>query len=283
MPELPEVENIKRTLFRDLSLPQKVDSIVFLRKDLRFPIPIKSLKNLKGKILIDINRRGKYLLFQFTKEILLSHLGMSGYWRVEHNHFRDKKLLKHDHVIISFNSSLQLIYNDPRRFGFIDFIPQSDSINLNPFIAKLGMEPLDEFMDENYLNKLGKLSHKNIKTFIMDQHNLVGIGNIYASEILFESGVHPSAIASQLSISDWERITRETKKILHKAIKLGGSTIKDYKKSDGTSGSFQNFFKVYNRANQNCDSCGNKICHSIIQSRSTYWCEHCQPIKHLKM
>lgn len=271
MPELPEVEHVKRQLDHLIGLPRQVSSIEFFRKDLRFPIPKKLKTLLPGLHLIAIERRAKYLLFKFKEGWLLSHLGMTGAWR--EITAGEEKIL-HDHVRLNFENGLSLIFNDPRRFGFIDWV---ETLEDHPRLNHLGPEPLNaEFTAETLFKKL-RGRKAAIKTMIMDQRIVVGVGNIYASEALFRAGIRPTRAAGRVTLQECERLVAEIRTILLEAIASGGSTIRTYRSADGTEGSFQSRFFVYERKGESCLKCKvTNISSKMIGSRSTYWCARCQ-------
>lgn len=273
MPELPEVENVRKSLIKDLKLGSKLSDICFLRKDLRFPIPQKSLKKLINSKLANIFRRGKYLLFEFTNGVMISHLGMTGQWRIS----RDiKSLKKHDHLYLVFDSDIFLIYNDPRRFGYVDYIDEIKLVNEHPLFLHLGLEPFAEHMNFKYLKSKASKAKRPIKVFLMDQEVVVGVGNIYASEVLFQAHVKPSRLASHIKDPEWILIVKAIKQILQNAIDGGGSTIRDYRKTDGSKGSYQDSHLVYGKDGQPCTKCKSPIKKIILGGRATFWCPKCQ-------
>lgn len=277
MPELPEVENIKIGLSAELPKDAKLINIIFKRNDLRFIIPKRALKTLIGTKLDSISRNAKYLLFAFSNGTMISHLGMTGNWRIIKN--ANKKISegkKHDHVYLCFNNNLQLIYNDPRRFGYLDFAKNSVELNKHPYFAKLGPDPFAVEFTAEYLKQKVKNSGRTIKAFLMDQSVVVGIGNIYASEILFKAKIKPLRKLEKIKTSEWQDLVKACQSLLQIAIDLGGSTIRDYRKSDGSSGSFQDHHSVYGKKDQACTKCGSKIQSASIGGRSTYWCPKCQ-------
>lgn len=269
MPELPEVETVRRGLEKRIKKQPIIERIEFKRKDLRDPMPIKKLKTLEGAKLLSIDRRAKYLLFHTDRGIIISHLGMTGTWRVAlPGTERD-----HDHIYIHFVGGERWAYRDPRRFGIFDF---SELKKINPRLQELGIEPLDKAFDATHLHQLLKGKATAIKVAIMDQKVVVGVGNIYASEALFLAKIKPSRRASRLSLEDCERLVLGIKTVLEKAIIAGGSSISDFKTSDGESGYFQNQFQVYDRKNQACVICATKLQAKVIGGRSTFWCPSCQ-------
>lgn len=269
MPELPEVETVVRSLNTKLKDHPKVTDFIFFRKNLRNKIPIDAFKKLKSFNIIKVERRAKYILFFTEHGVILSHLGMTGQWRLE-NSLSPKK---HDHIAIKLESGRYLIYSDPRRFGFFDFIPNEKS---SPLLVNLGPEPLSDNFNSIYLSK--KISNKDtlIKTAIMDQKLVVGVGNIYACEALFAAKVSPLRKAHSLHPKEIQRLVAAIKNVLANAINLGGSTIRDYKSVDLKSGDFQNYHNVYDKTGKPCVKCKTKIKNVKIGGRSTYWCPHCQ-------
>ncbi len=280
MPELPEVEHVKRQLQDLIGSKRPVVSIEFFRKDLRFPIPPILKVKLAGNFVLAVERRAKYLLFRFADGFLLSHLGMTGSWRkLEAGEAR----LVHDHVQINFEGDLALIFNDPRRFGYLDWV---DTISNHPRLNHLGPEPFDDaFTGEFLLHKLRGRSAA-IKTLIMDQRIVVGVGNIYASESLFRAGVRPTRKAGRVTLDECRRLVDEIRTILKAAIESGGSTIRSYRGADGKTGGFQSRFFVYERDGQPCLQCNARgngrglkvvcISNRMLGARSTYWCSRCQ-------
>lgn len=265
MPELPEVEIIRRGILK--SLPKDpVQKVTLFRKNLRFALPILELHQLKNKIILSIQRRGKFLIFKTDLFDLISHLGMTGHWRYEDNY----KPIKHDHVLIQWNN-LNLIYNDPRRFGYIL------KSNLDSF-KNYGPDPLLDSIDPNFFLNKSKKSKTPIKTWLLNQNNILGVGNIYASEILFRSKIHPKKLACKLTTSNWQRVVEETKNTLLESIDRGGSSLRDYKNVDGEEGKMQNHWSVYNRNGLSCIICNAKIKKITQINRSTYFCSVCQKL-----
>ena len=268
MPELPEVESVKRSMSRQLPKGAKWVEVLTRRKDLRVPFP-KDLKDqLIGTEVLGLERRGKYLVFKREDLDLLSHLGMSGSWRkLETN----EPLKTHDHLIFGFDNGLRLAYNDPRRFGLVDWGGEDCR-----WLKDLGPEPLSKsFNLESFLNSI-KDKKVAIKILLMNPKVVVGVGNIYASEILFLSGVRPTRESGRLTKAEAGRVVENTKLVLQKAIKSKGSTLRDYKMVNGQSGSFQNSFNVYGREGQLCKICGSQIKALVLGQRSTFWCSRCQ-------
>ncbi len=267
MPELPEVESVKRSLAQVLPNGVRWTEVITTRKDLRVPFP-KDLKKLVGSELIGLDRRSKYLIFKRREKDLLSHLGMSGTWRELK---KDEPLKLHDHVVFGFSNGVRLAYNDPRRFGVMDWGGDE-----SPWLKALGPEPLtDDFTAEYLLSKL-KNKKSAIKVLLMNPQVVVGVGNIYASEVLFLSGIRPAKLGFKITKAEAQRIVLFTQKVLLKAIKAKGSTLKDYKMVNGESGKFQNLFNVYGRSGLKCKICEALIKSKVLGQRSTYWCAKCQ-------
>lgn len=274
MPELPEVENVRLSLQSQGSLGQEFARVELLRKNLRTALKPELARKLPGQKLIAIQRRAKFLLFETGEFILLSHLGMTGSWRlVGANEIVE--LQKHDHVVLHFVSGQKLIYNDPRRFGVLELIPKA-KLPQNKWLKNLGLEPLEENFNDEFLFASTRKRKAPIKGFLMDQRNVVGVGNIYASEALFRAKVKPVRPAGKLSRREAVLLVESLREILRQAIVAGGSTISDYRNSKGESGSFQLSFQVYDRAKKPCQMCGEAIKSKVIAGRNTFWCPNCQ-------
>jgi formamidopyrimidine-DNA glycosylase len=270
MPELPEVEVVKRGLEEILSDHPRIEKIEIMRPDLRELIPIKKLNSLLGARVISLERRAKYLIIWTEKGGILSHLGMTGSWRVAP--FGEERL--HDHIYLYFSGNLRLAYRDPRRFGLIDFIKKP--IAAHKKLAGLGPEPFGDDFCADYLKKRVEGKGVPIKAAIMDQKIVVGVGNIYANEALFSAEIRPSKPANKVSQVDLGNLITEIRKILLNAIEMGGSTISDFEKTSGEAGYFQNSFKVYGREGEPCLECHNPIKLQVLSGRSTFWCSRCQ-------
>ncbi len=271
MPELPEVEVIAADLNQRLCQSQRnivVKEIEVRDGRLRNPVPpFDHQKNLK---LNKIFRRAKYILFDTDKGFLLSHLGMTGSWRIEDFGVQFKK---HDHIVLHLNTSEMLIYNDPRRFGMFDF---AQDIGAFSQLSGLGPEPLTEsFALERFCLAL-KNRKQSIKVVIMDSKVVVGVGNIYASEALFRAGVRPSKKSNKVSKEETKKIFNQIKKVLSEAIEGGGSTLRDYRNLKGEKGGFQSRHLVYGRHGEKCKKCSSKITSKVLGGRSTFWCPSCQ-------
>jgi formamidopyrimidine-DNA glycosylase len=286
MPELPEVEIVKKSLAKKIQ-GKKIKKVIIKNRNLRFKIPLKFEKILKNKTIKKVLRFSKYLILKFSdNSFCLIHLGMSGTIylikkdnlnKITNTSFYNSPHLpkKHNHVEIQFHK-LKVIYNDPRRFGFFKVIKNKEEL-INRF-KHLGPEPFSQKFNLSYLLKYFFNKKKNIKSFLIDQKFVSGIGNIYASEILFLSKVSPKTYAMKLSKENCKKIIFFSKSVLNKAIKKGGSSIRDFRNISGKNGSFQKEFKVYQRENLNClrNKCTGRIKKIFISNRSTFFCNVCQ-------
>ena len=286
MPELPEIEIVKRSLFK-MASKAKIVNIKINNRNLRYKVPNTFSKNLIGKKILRVSRRSKYLIFHFEKKILLIHLGMSGKLLLMRNsdkiifktsfYYDSNVLHNHNHIYFFLSNGFVLIYNDVRRFGFFKLY---NTIQLNkiPFLKKLGLEPFSKKFCKRYFEKFVKNRKKNIKNLLMDQTFVSGLGNIYANEALFMSKIYPLRKCSSLNGSEIKSLIFCIKKILRLSISKGGSSIKDYRNILGKSGTFQQFFSVYGQVNKNCSriSCKGKIKKINISNRSSFYCNKCQ-------
>jgi len=286
MPELPEVEIVKRSLLK-LTNKANIIGIKIYNKNLRYKIPYNFINKLKGQKILRISRRAKYLIFYFKQKILLIHLGMSGKLLLVNR--KNKKILKtsfyyginilpkHNHLYFILSNGFTLIYNDVRRFGFLKLY---DHVNLKKisFLKKLGFEPFSKKFNSTYFKKKINSKKKNIKNLLMDQNFVSGLGNIYVNEALFMSKIHPSRPCRNLGNLEIVNLISNIKKILKNSISEGGSSIKDFMSSGGKSGNFQQFFKVYARAGKKCSriSCKGEIKKIFISNRSSFYCDKCQ-------
>lgn len=271
MPELPEVETVVRELNSELALPETLNQVTLLRGDLRNKFPRRKLEGFVGRKLKGIVRRSKYLLFEFEGEGgILSHLGMTGHWRVDCEKFEQRT---HDHIRLHFQSGHVLIYNDPRRFGFFDVYENPQTHKL---LKDIGPEPFSEDFNATYLKTTLKKRSGPIKNLLMNQHIVAGVGNIYASEVLFRAGVRPTRPGGRVSLEECAKIVEYVRLVLQESITHGGSSFDDFRHVSGESGQFQDRFQVYDRHNQECVKCGRKISKKVQAGRSTYWCVSCQ-------
>ena len=273
MPELPEVETTRRGLLPLVG--NVVKSVTIRHPRLRWPIPQHLLQTLPNQTLKALTRRAKYILCEFAGEeangVLLLHLGMSGRIQVLDCNYPAEK---HDHFDIEFIDGQVLRLRDPRRFGAVLWLDNHD--NNHPLLNSLGPEPLEADFNAKYLQKALANKTLAIKNAIMDGHVVVGVGNIYASESLFRSRIHPETPANKLSLKSCERLVVEIKSTLQDALNAGGSSLRDFFGTDGNPGYFQQEYFVYARTNEPCKVCARPIKTMRLGQRSTFYCEHCQ-------
>lgn len=272
MPELPEVETTKSSLLP--LLDQRVKSVSVHQPKLRWPIPA-DVSQLTGQRLIALSRRSKYIFATFEQATMLWHLGMSGSFRICN---ANEPLRKHDHFVIQFDD-FELRYHDPRRFGCILWLNETTQKQL---IDPLGPEPLSDDFDADYLYNALKRKKTAIKVAIMDNHVVVGVGNIYATESLFNIGVHPAQPAHTLTFAQIEKLVIEIKRILKQAIQLGGSTLRDYTNASGENGYFQQTLLVYGRAGEMCVQCETTLENIKLGQRASVFCPICQALPVIK-
>ena len=288
MPELPEVEVVKRSLTSKI---QKlvVEKITVKDEKLRYRINKKKLKILLGLKIIKILRRSKFLLFVFEKNtVMLVHLGMTGkFFFLNRNakkfktsfyyNIDESKDNKHNRLIFSLSKKQKLIYNDVRKFGFIKILDKRQ-LKYNLHLKNLGPEPLGNSFDFKYFKNYLINRNRTIKDILMDQKFVSGLGNIYVNEVLFLSKVKPTKKTYLIKNKEIHKIIKSTKKTLKKAISLGGSSLRDFSSSDGKKGEFQQYFYVYGRKGENClnKNCNKKIIKTIIGNRATFYCPECQ-------
>ena len=286
MPELPEVEIVKRSLKNKVNY-KKIKKIIITNRDLRFKIQ-KNFENLlEGRSITNVSRFSKYIILTLDNlNHCLIHLGMSGTLhiinykkkeKITNLSFYNSKILpkKHNHVKIKF-SNFTIIYNDPRRFGFFKLLKNKKE--LKKYFQRFGPEAISSKFNFKYVKYKLINKKKNIKNFLLDQYFVSGIGNIYANEILFYSKINPFKIAKKLNSKEIKKLIKYSKLVLNLAIKFGGSSIRDFKNAKGISGSFQNKFKVYDRENKYClkKNCKGKIIKMFISNRSSFFCKSCQ-------
>lgn len=277
MPELPEVETVCRGLAKALTGARLIKVDVH-RPDLRLPLPKNMEQRLKGRRVIDISRRAKYILINLdNSETILLHLGMSGRMVITPGTKRKTKAGKHDHIVFHFDRGLDVRFNDPRRFGVCDLVPTS-SLPHHKLLRHLGVEPLGKDFTPAFLETRLKNKNTVIKAVLLDQHVVVGIGNIYASEILYDAGISPKRRAGTCSKEELEKLVFSVRKVLRAAIKAGGSSLRDYVQADGELGYFQHHFSVYDREGQPCSACTCNVADTggvrrITQNgRSSFYC-----------
>jgi len=268
MPELPEVETTVKSL--NILKNKKVINVDIYRKKLRYLVPHLDLKKIINYKITNLRRIAKYIIIDFNdvKSVII-HLGMSGRLKIVKPNV---SLNKHDHLVFKFNN-LKLIFNDPRRFGFVDIV-NLENVNNISYIKKLGIDALDNKLTEDYLFNKFKNSQVLIKQLLLNQYIVAGIGNIYACEILYDAKISPLIKGRSLKKSQIGTILKSIRKILRKAIKYGGSSISDYVSADGTLGNFQKNFKVYGREGYMIRGC--EIKKVVLHGRSTFFCPDIQ-------
>lgn len=271
MPELPEVETLRRSLEPHL-LMRQIERVEVIEPRLRQPVDECSLRKSEGRQVVAVERRAKYLIWRLEDQAaILIHLGMSGRLGL----FSPSAPLEaHTHVIFHFDH-LQVRYRDPRRFGLIKAVPSGRPEGL-PELAQLGPEPLSDEFNASFLAERLQRSAKPIKHWLMDAHNVVGVGNIYANEALFDAGIHPQRPTNSLSAEERKRLVRSIKAILAGAIEQGGTTLNDYRNAEGEPGFFQMRLQVYHRAGEPCPQCGASVRRIVMSNRSTFYCPNCQ-------
>ncbi len=270
MPELPEVETT-RSGIEPFVTRQTVTQVQVRQPKLRWPIPTLLAEQLPGQLILNVQRRGKYLLLVTDVGTLIIHLGMSGSLRILE---AQRPPQKHDHVDIVFSSGVTLRYTDPRRFGCL--LWETGNILEHPLLIKLGPEPLESQFEVEYLFKQSRKRIIPIKLFIMDSHTVVGVGNIYANEALFMAGINPNREAGSVSKKRYAVLVSTIKKVLTNAIEVGGTTLRDFTGSSGSPGYFKQSLKVYGRGGMPCVSCSKPLKEIRLGQRSTVYCPHCQ-------
>lgn len=270
MPELPEVETICRGIAASI-VGAKIAQVRINQHRLRWPVPKSLPTKLAHQTIKGISRRGKYLLISFPNGTLIAHLGMTGTLQVLPEKSPTKK---HDHIEITLDNGKCIRFNDPRRFGSMVWT-EKDPLQ-HKLLAQLGPEPLSPDFTGEYLSLKAKNKLTAIKTFIMNSKNVVGVGNIYASEALFLAGIKPTTITKKLSLDHCKKLVKTIKQVLLASIKHGGTTFRDYKNSHGEHGQFKTKLQVYDRAGMPCYRCGTTIKTIRIGQRSTFYCPKCQ-------
>ena len=271
MPELPEVEVVCRYL-RSNIVEKKIHEINVFADKLVKNVSVEELKNfLVGQIITNIRRRGKYILIDFEKNTIVSHLRMEGKWKIQDKNYN---LNKHDHIIIDLEDSV-LVYNDSRMFGTIEIVDFEDEYSLKG-INKIGPEYDDEILTPEYVHSRLNKRKQAIKTALLTQEIFTGLGNIYVDEVLFEAKIMPNVSSCDITIEKCEQIIKWSQKIMNKSIKYGGSTIKSYSSGKDREGTYQQFLNVYGRDGQNCNVCGQIISKMKLNGRGTHFCLNCQ-------
>ena len=268
MPELPEVETTRLGIEPWIK-NSHIESIVVRNPSLRWPVSIPDY--VLGQKVLSVRRRAKYLLIDLDSGSLIGHLGMSGSLSIVTS---NSTIKKHDHLDIVFSDNLILRYNDPRRFGswhYHDEDPENHWL-----LRDLGVEPLSEEFCGEYLHGKSRSKLQAVKSYIMDSKIVVGVGNIYAAEALFLSGIRPTVRASRLSLDSYRNLVTSIKLLLARAIEIGGTTLRDFTSPSGEPGYFQQTLNVYGRDGLPCTKCGAKLKRAIISQRSSIYCRNCQ-------
>lgn len=282
MPELPEVETVRRGLAPVL-VGRRIAEVRLRRKDLRIPFPPRFAKRLEGRRIERLDRRAKYLLAALDSgETLVIHLGMSGQLTLEggaraRRYHERESLGAHDHVLITLEGGRRLLFNDPRRFGLMTLVP-TDRVESHKLFHRLGLEPLDGALTGAALQGLLAKRKTPLKAALIDQSVIAGVGNIYACEALHRARLSPKRLARTLKPASAARLAAAVREVLAEAVEAGGSTLRDYVRSDGSPGYFQHRFAVYDRTGERCPRAGCRgTIRRIVQSnRSTFYCPSCQ-------
>lgn len=271
MPELPEVETVRSILEKNILNKTILDVEIRYDKILQNSTKEDFVNKLKNQTFIQMKRKGKYLICVLSDYYLIVHLRMEGKFFLMH----DEPLSNHDHIIFKFNDS-ELRYNDTRKFGTMHLFERTIDINkINP-LSKVGLEPFEEGFNINYLKPFFQKSTKPIKTTLLDQSIIAGLGNIYVDEVLFMSGLHPLQKTKDLTDDNIESIINNSKIVLQKAINLGGTTIRSFQSSHDITGRFQNHLLVHTKSS--CPKCNKNISKIRVGGRGTYYCEDCQKL-----
>ncbi len=291
MPELPEVETVRRGLQPAME-GSRITRVEQRRPDLRFPFPDNLAERLTGQTVASISRRAKYLLLHLDNGLtLLAHLGMSGSFRIEAGsdadtpgvfHHQRGKLATHDHLVLELSgadgASHRVVYNDPRRFGFVDLI-EVGGLDSNRFLKGLGVEPTGNELSGDVISALFEKKVTPLKSALLDQRLIAGLGNIYVCEALWRSGLSPERAAKSVSGTLMaERLASDIRMVIAEAIQAGGSSLRDYMQTDGSLGYFQHSFSVYDREGEACKKagCGGTITRIVQSGRSSFYCATCQ-------
>lgn len=273
MPELPEIEIVRKTLAPVL-INHKITNVrIFLNKIIKEPDILTFKKRIINQTFHEIKRKAKLLIFVLDNDVLLSHLRMEGKYYYQ----RQNEPIDWKHVLIVFDldNGYQLRYHDTRRFGTFHLQPKTEYQKLKPY-NNIGPEPWDKIVTVEYLKNKWKNKKQKVKTALLDQSTISGLGNIYVDEVLFAAKIHPESIVNHLNNQDLKAIIKNSIKILQLSIKVGGSTIATYTSSLGVEGKFQNYLQVHTRVGQTCFVCKNKIKKIKVNNRGTYFCPHCQ-------
>jgi formamidopyrimidine-DNA glycosylase len=290
MPELPEVETVRRGLAPAME-GARFTRVEARRRDLRWPLPKDFAKRLQGTMVDGLGRRAKYLLADLSSgDVLVMHLGMSGSFRVSHDgselapgnyHHERPKHAAHDHVVFHMSNGATVTFNDPRRFGSMKLVPRA-KLEQEPLLRSIGPEPLGNEFDARMLAKACAGKKASLKAALSDQRVVAGLGNIYVCEALFRARLSPKRRASTIADRNGkpnqraEALVEAIKTVLHAAIKAGGSSLRDHRRADGSLGDFQHNFQVYDRDGKPCPTCKGKVKRIVQTGRSTFYCPSCQ-------
>lgn len=296
MPELPEVETVRRGLAPAL-IGRRIRHLDLRRADLRFPFPDRFAERLRGQSIDRLVRRAKYLIMELgSGEDVVMHLGMTGRFSIVRGGDPGSVLEtpgsyvydtgadpKHDHVVLELDDGARIVYNDPRRFGFMVMTAHA-ALGEHALFRNLGTEPLEDAWSPEYVAARARGKKVNLKAFLMDQRVVAGLGNIYVSEALYRARLSPNRSAACLVDRNGQptertrRLVPSVRDVLHQAIAAGGSTLRDYRHADGSSGDYQNAFRVYDRMGESCTrrGCGGIVRRVVHQGRATYFCGTCQ-------
>lgn len=275
MPELPEVETVRKTLKKLVVDKTIKDITVFWPKIIKNPLEVEQfIDALVGETILDVGRRGKFLIIYTEKFALVSHLRMEGKYGL---YPKDEPFDKHTHVLFHFTDGTELRYRDVRKFGTMHLYKKGDEFLTEPLVG-LGPEPFSEEFTVEYLAKKVEKTNRKIKTALLDQKVFVGLGNIYVDEALFRSGIHPERLANTLTKDEIAILHREIVATLSEAVKKGGSTIRSYVNSQGEIGMFQVDLYAYGRKGEECKRCGTPLEKTTVGGRGTHYCPHCQKI-----
>ena len=270
MPELPEVETTRRGLLPHV-VGRRIRGVVVRNAALRWPVPADLARILRGEEVLDVRRRGKYLLFDCRRGHLLVHLGMSGRLTLVPV---GEPARRHDHVDVRFEGERLLRLTDPRRFGAMLWVRGDAEEHV--LLRGLGLEPFDDAFTGAALHERARGRRVAVKHFLMDAHVVTGVGNIYASEALFHAGIHPLRATGRISRERWDRLADSVRATLERALAAGGTTLRDFASAEGHPGYFQNECAVYGRAGEPCRACGTPVRQLRQGQRSTFYCPQCQ-------
>lgn len=280
MPELPEVETVRRGLVPAME-KRRILRVTTRRADLRFPFPANFNQRLEGMRIEALGRRAKYLVGELSSgEALIMHLGMTGRFTVAGKkpgkfHHAAGEDEKHDHVVFEMQGGKRVTFNDARRFGFMHLWPIGE-LDTYPGFDGLGPEPISNQFSGAFLKEAFAGKKTPVKSALLDQRVVAGLGNIYVSEALFRAGIAPTRLAGSIRADRLERLAIAVRDVIEEAIEAGGSTISDFAAADGELGYFQHRFRVYDREGKACPTCGRAVKRMVQSGRSTFWCSSCQ-------